>query len=209
MSVTHITDHADRMVDLLLQQFKSKPNVEALLRAWSITIQAVEDMLYDLFTKRSVDTAAGTQLDILGAIVGETRNARTDEPYRVAIKTRVLRNVSSGTPDSILFAFDLLTEANDQTFIYDDDAGPAEVDLQFFSSGGGFTLATAQAYADVLHDLLPAGVGYNLMWPVTSTGLMFRFSLNDSTSESSSAVGFGTTANNAIGGKLAGALGAL
>ncbi len=207
MSVTHVTDHADRMVDLLLQQFKSKPNFEALLRAWSVTIQAVEDMLYDMFTKRSVDTAFGKQLDILGGIVGESRNTRDDEPYRIAIKTKILRNVSSGTPDSILLAFDLLTGPTDQTFTYN-ESYPAEVDL-YFQSPTGFDYTTGQAYADVLHDLLPAGVGYNLVWPVTGSGSTFRFSLNDSTVETSGTVGFGTTASASVGGRLAGALGAL
>lgn len=207
MSVTHITDHADRMVDLLLQQFKSQPNFEALLRAWAITIQAVEDMLYDMFTKRQVDTAFGKQLDILGGIVGEVRNTRTDEPYRIAIKTKVLRNVSSGTPDSILLAFDLLTGPTDQTFTFS-ESYPAEVDL-YFRSPTGFSYTTAQAYADVMHDLLPGGIGYNVVWPVTAAAIMFRFSLNDSTSEQSATVGFGTTANSAIGGHLAGALGVL
>lgn len=205
---THVTDHADQIVDLLLQEFRSRPNWEALLRAWAISVQAVEDMFYDLLTKRSVDTAFGKGLDILGAIVGEPRNARDDEPYRIAIKTRILRNVSSGNPDSILLAFDLLTSANDQTFEYNDDAGIAEVDL-YFDSPTGFSLETAAAYADVLHDLLPAGVGYNLVWPTTASGAMFRFALNDSTSEQSATVGFGTTASGSVGGHLAGALGDL
>lgn len=208
MSDAHITDHADRMVDLLLHQFKSKPNIEALLRAWSVTIQDVEDMLYDMFTKRSVDTAFGKQLDILGGIVGEVRNTRTDEPYRIAIKTKILRNVSSGTPDSILLAFDLLTGPTDQTFTYDDGAGVAEVDLDF-STPTGFSYTTAQAYADVLHDLLPAGVGYNLSWPTSPAASAFRFSLNDSLVETSATIGFGTTASPGVGGRLGGVLGTL
>ncbi len=207
MSITHNTSHADQMVDLLLQQFKSKPNWEALLRAWAISIQAVEDMLYDLFMLRSVDTAFGAQLDILGGIVGETRNSRTDEPYRIGIKTRVIRNVSSGTPDSILDAFTLLTNDSDVTFTYA-ESYPAEVDM-VFSAPGGVTTSNALAYADVLHDLLPAGVGYNLVWPPASAAFMFRFALNDSTVEASSSVGFGTTASGSIGGHLAGVVGTL
>lgn len=207
MSIVHVTTHADQMVDLLLQQFKGKVNWEALLRAWAINIQGVEDMLYDLFTKRSIDTAYGRQLDILGGIVGEARSNRLDEAYRIAIKTRVIRNVSSGTPDSILEAFALLTNGTDVTFTYN-ESYPAEVDVKF-SGPSGLPTVTALAYGDVLANLVPAGVGYNLVWPPASATQMFRFSLNDSLVEQSGTVGFGTTASGSVGGHLAGVIGAL
>lgn len=219
MSIVHNTDYATQMKDLLLQQFKGKPNWEALLGAWSISFQQVEDMLYDLFTKRAVDTAVGRQLDILGIIVGETRNGATDSGYRIRIKTRIIRNVSSGTGDSLLSAFNLLF-AGVYTFTFF-ESYPAEASLEINNTSiyGNVPPGTQTDYLNVMNDLLPAGVGSNLVYhPTTATGMsqpyltLFRFATNDSKSATSTTQGFGDLTlgfGGTPGGRFSGAIGSL
>jgi len=108
IALAHNEDHEAEVRALLVEQFKGEStftDLRAWLDCYSASIQDLEDVLYDLFTLRDIDTAEGAQLDILGAIVGELRNGRVDATYRLRIKTRVKINVSSGLGDEILDIF--------------------------------------------------------------------------------------------------------
>lgn len=89
-----LTHEADA-VALLTDRYR-QPKISALLAAWTAEVQALELAYWDLLTKRSPATAEGAVLDLLGKIVGQPREGRTDEQYRVWIAARVLVNQSSG-----------------------------------------------------------------------------------------------------------------
>jgi hypothetical protein len=59
-----------------------------------------------------LDSAYGPHLDVLGRIVGELRNGRTDPSYRTAIQAKILLNKSSGTIEEIYAIFALLLAVN-------------------------------------------------------------------------------------------------
>lgn len=214
----HNQDHAQQMKDLLLQQFKGKTNWEALLGAWAVSIQYVEDMLYQLFSQRGVDTAVGRQLDVLGAIVGETRNNATDEGFRIRIKTRIIRNVSSGTVDSILLAFDLLFTDTYSFVLTESFPGEVMFEVANTSIYGNVSDSQAADYLSVLKDLVPAGVGVNFVYhPLTANATysyptLFCFSTDNAKGVTSTTQGFGdgiTGGSNFTGGRWSGALGNL
>jgi len=94
--------HLEEALAQLAEQFKRKPNVEALLAAFVAQVQELEGVLFDLMEDRAIDTAAGIQLDGLGIIVNEERQGRDDSAYRQAIRARVVLNTSSGTPEDII-----------------------------------------------------------------------------------------------------------
>jgi len=90
-----ILTHEVDAVALLTDRYR-QPKISALLAAWTAEVQALELAYWDLLTKRSPATAQGAVLDLLGKIVGQPREGRTDEQYRVWISARVLVNQSSG-----------------------------------------------------------------------------------------------------------------
>ena len=90
-----ILTHEPDAVALLTDRYR-QPRISALLAAWTAEVQALELAYWDLLTKRSPATAEGAVLDLLGKIVGQPREGRTDEQYRVWISARVLVNQSSG-----------------------------------------------------------------------------------------------------------------
>ena len=90
-----ILTHEPDAVALLTDRYR-QPKISALLAAWTAEVQALELAYWDLLTKRSPATAEGAVLDLLGKIVGQPREGRTDEQYRVWISARVLVNQSSG-----------------------------------------------------------------------------------------------------------------
>lgn len=90
-----ILTHEPDAVALLTDRYR-QPKISALLAAYVAEVQALELAYWDLLTKRSPATAEGAVLDLLGKIVGQPREGRTDEQYRVWISARVMVNQSSG-----------------------------------------------------------------------------------------------------------------
>lgn len=51
---------------------------------------------------RDIDQAKGTTLDMIGSNVGQPRGAATDEVYRIMIKSRIARNLSTADINTII-----------------------------------------------------------------------------------------------------------
>lgn len=96
-----ITDHADRAVQRLAQQFR-KPKIEAFLRCLIDPLQILENVSWQLLTEKSVDNAIGAQLDMIGAIVRQPRAGFNDDDYRRLIRARISVNKSNGTVRDII-----------------------------------------------------------------------------------------------------------
>lgn len=103
----------------LIQKFRDKPKIEALVTAAVSPAQDLETALWDLLTLRQVDTAIGAQLDVLGRLVGQPRNTDDDEVYRRYVRARISANKSKG------LTVDLLRIAR---LIVDDPAAAIELD---------------------------------------------------------------------------------
>jgi len=66
-------DHADLAESRLVTQFKEAVNLIAFIRAMLKGSDDLEAVYTDLLNERWIDTAIGTQLDVLGEIVGIPR----------------------------------------------------------------------------------------------------------------------------------------
>lgn len=66
-------DHKELAVSRLATQFRESTNLIAYIKALLIETDTLEQVFCDLLEKRWIDTAEGVQLDILGAIVGQSR----------------------------------------------------------------------------------------------------------------------------------------
>jgi hypothetical protein len=111
MSLEHVTAHVDEALANLLEQFKGKSKLEAALTAYVDQIQDLEDAFYSLLLGRWLDNADTDALDQLGAIVGEARQGRYNEDYRLAIRARILINLCEGSPEQIIQIFVMLAES--------------------------------------------------------------------------------------------------
>lgn len=104
MSITYISDHQAQAVDRLLEQYKQRPNVVALVEALAGRAQAVEDTIQQVASERFLysQAAQGAQLDDLGALVNLPRNGLDDSTYYVLILGTIAKNYSDGTIDTIV-----------------------------------------------------------------------------------------------------------
>lgn len=112
MSIKQKVNHVEEAQANLVAQFREKPNLEALVASYVEQIQQLENVFFELLNRRSlpkikigdreVESSFGAQLDGLGSIVGEARQSRTDDAYRLAIGARIVLNLANGTPEDII-----------------------------------------------------------------------------------------------------------
>jgi hypothetical protein len=66
-------DHKSLAISRLATQFKESTNLINYIRALLLEANNLEEVFLDLLEKRWIDTAEGVNLDILGSIVGQSR----------------------------------------------------------------------------------------------------------------------------------------
>lgn len=82
----------------------NRPNIRTVLRAIIKPLQLIEDAYYALLTQNGLGAqiAVGSNLDVIGDIVGESRQGLEDIDYLRLIQARVAANRSRGTINDIL-----------------------------------------------------------------------------------------------------------
>lgn len=102
LTLEKITDHVERAKARMLEQYRDKVNFEAWVSIYAARIQQLEDVLFQLLEERSLSTAVGVQLDVLGRILNLNRGGYGDEDYRTHLRARALLLRSSGTINQVL-----------------------------------------------------------------------------------------------------------
>jgi hypothetical protein len=158
-------DFESLAVSRLTGQFGNSPKVQALMAELVGPLTTLEAVADTLRSDRWIDTAVGAQLDGCGAIVGELRQGRTDDEYRIAIRFRVFVNISKGTPVDLIRGLKFLTEPTESQYL---ESYPATVLL--FTNG----FFVEQSIQRAMQDLSPAGVS-GVPVAVSFMGTPFRF----------------------------------
>lgn len=137
-------DYNEETRDLSISQFRREKYL-AKLAGFNVQLEEVEIVIQQMLNERSIDTAIGAQLDIVGRIVNEGRQGRIDPEYRAAIKQRVALRFS-GTPEDII---EIVLALYGGTFVEFHNTYP-----------GKFHITTdANITTSDLIDITPAGVG--------------------------------------------------
>ena len=110
-------DYPSKATPRLAGQFQNSPKLQALLAAIVGPLTEVETNADALIAERWINTSVGTQLDGCGNIVSETRQGRSDDVYRTAIKFRVFVNMSNGTPKDMIAGLKFLTDPTDCQYL--------------------------------------------------------------------------------------------
>lgn len=183
-SLTHDSEHVTRGVARLIDRYRHE-RTSALLASWLGEVQAVEDALWQLLVERSVDSAVGAQLDVLGAIVGQPREGRDDETYRLWISARNMVSRSSGTTTQVLaIARQIVPAGVDATL---EEHYPAAFVVRLH---GPIDERTGYHVAHMLHLAKAAGVLFQMTWAVDPDADIFTMATLPDTSDLDSALGF-------------------
>lgn len=149
---------AQAALDRLALQFKDKPNLVGLIAALAASADRLETVVAQLKTLPSIDQSSGTQLDILGEILGEPRRGFDDGAYQLHLKARAFLNRSSGTGEDLYHLFQLLIDVPLQM----QEQWPAAFEVLILSTALDPTLA-GYLYA-ILQQAKPMGVRAILRW---------------------------------------------
>lgn len=197
----HNIAYTSQAIDRLISQFRSgEPdapnNLERLLNAFSAQAQAAEDAVWQLYTERSLSTAAGAQLDALGTIVGEERQGSDDIAYRGRITVRIAINTSRGRIDEIA---SLMREYTKVITGFD---APVHIIEEYpaaiFARIEG-ALPDPQLAKSIITTLTAAGVSAFVIYDTNIDPLMFHFA-DGATPEASATQGFNDSATPPPGG---------
>ena len=192
MSVTEITNHVQQALDRLVQQYKEKPKLNAVLTAFIEQLQELETVGKDLNEDRSIFTAAGTNLDNLGTIIGLDRlPGESDTVYRAKLQAQISQNIAQGQPEVVIDTYRLLVE---NTFVLYQGMYPGGVALA--SPVDFATQDEVDATIAVIESVLPAGVRVEY-FGVFDPDEAFAFE------GSQPGFGFGDLADANVGGKFA------
>ena len=127
-----IADHVEQGRALLLEQYRGKPRLDALLAAYTRQVQKLEDAIWSVILGRMLENAAGVQLDKIGKIVGQKRLGEPDVRYRMLIQVRIAINRSSGYPDEIINVARLVCQPPFAPHAFDvEDEPPPESGMPF------------------------------------------------------------------------------
>lgn len=177
------TEIEDEAKVLFISQFKGKNNYAQLVHGLASNALDIEETLGHIRDSLNIDTATGVALDLIGAEVGEARQSRADNIYRLWIKARILVNTSLGRPNDLIKIIQSLktaTEAWNALTPSQQDA--VEFDI-FFSnyypayysvtvSGLELTADDIAALSEILQEADPAGVGMDF---ASGEELLFAF----------------------------------
>lgn len=187
MALDHITDHQARAVDRLAIQYKDSQSVPGLVTAAANGTQEVEDALWSLAVPATVASAVGAKLDRIGAIVGQAREGRADDLFRLWIRARMVLNRGGGRPEDLLTAFRLVSGGTQVTI---DEEFPAAIVLHL-----GYTAGIEMPSAhELLQTARAAGVRAILDAALSPADQVFAFDPNGA--------GFGDVNDPQVGGTL-------
>ena len=118
-----LKDYAAALKSDLVEQFKGKPRIEALMDAVGRQLQDVYHFFAELQVGRCLDHASGELLDGIGDIVGLTRKEAgllsgsagamtviSDADYRIYLIYKILRNTSDCTYRDIVTGLQMFTD---------------------------------------------------------------------------------------------------
>lgn len=194
----HRTDHAERALGRIIQQYKSSPRLAELIRIYAEQFQEVEDAQAQIRAAFDVATATGVNLDAVGGEVGLIRSGMDDTAYRAAIYAKIEANWSDGL------------EANLTALIQDFYGAGAALTFEELTRATciyyleDFPLIAEPGYvADFLHVAKAAGVRVFFHYLGAVLASTFTLSTQGAVLETSSALGLANTAQTS-GGHLAG-----
>lgn len=160
--------------------------------AYDVDIDAVAHGIDGSIDAKSVETAQGRELDLLGMQFGEIgrRRRRGDDEYRRFLRSVVSAYGGRGTKDDIKFAVAAATggEPDDVTIIEDTDGLGFEVHLEDF---GDITIT--ESLRELAEIASPSGVNLLRHPVITTTGLVVPVTPSESTVTEIKSLGDGSS----------------
>ncbi|WP_150283801.1 DUF2612 domain-containing protein [Rummeliibacillus sp. TYF-LIM-RU47] len=92
------------IISLFTDYFKKNEdsNLYKLVSLFSSELERIKETNKLIVEWRDIDKAQGKALDLIGENINQSRGVATDEVYRVLLKSKIARNLSDGTINTII-----------------------------------------------------------------------------------------------------------
>lgn len=178
-------------------------NLGKLMTIVAEQLDKVQQTLALISAWRAIDTAEGTTLDNIGENVDQDRGAATDEIYRMLIKSKIARNMSTADIDTIIRVIAIAVGAPyDEIEVkakYDDPIEPEPAAIALIglplSYVNNIGISLGQ-FARIIQKTAAAGVR------VESVELQGTFEFGDLPLTTSQTAGLGDVNDSSVGGTL-------
>lgn len=128
MTLTRVVNHGELGLALPIWDLR-QPLFNALLASYLAEVQQLEDAVWSVYIGTMLPAAVGHALDMLGGLLGEPRQGRTDDAYKTWITARVRMLHSNGTPPDLLALARAVLPAAVSVVLHEYYPGAITVDL--------------------------------------------------------------------------------
>ncbi|NNV04650.1 hypothetical protein [Brevibacillus sp. MCWH] len=200
--MSFFTDMLSRLTDVYRKDPQS--NIGKVIKILTDELDLLKTTFDRIEEWRDVEKAEGAVLDDSGMNVGQPRGAATDEIYRILLRSKVARNFSDGTIDTIIRVISIAVNADPKEIriqeLYNDPNNPEpaaigliQIPLRKLNEVG----MSPKQFVQIVQKTVAAGVR------VANTELSgtFAFASHPSTIENSDTAGFADE-NGTVGGYL-------
>ena len=174
----------DRFINRLTDYYSKDPNsnIGKLMQIATSKIQENEDALFKIGDWRDIDQAEGKVLDMIGQNVRQNRGKAPDEVYRILIKSKVKRNLSNGSINTLIdFLSFILQIPKEQVHIKElwETGEHATIKADIPMDAINTTGLSRKQFGTLVNLVTSAGVRAEVLFEGT-----FRFAADDNTPES-------------------------
>lgn len=193
-----IDNHAEIAKGRLTQRWKEKEYIDKMVEEEANRLQLLEDVLYEMLTKRSISTGAGVALDGIGELFGEQgkRNGKGDPEYKSYLLVLPAKLREAGQHEVLITAYKNLANAEKIRTVYH---YPRAIELFATVSDIG-AVQNLDSINKEMQSIVAYGVRLNLS--IEEPDGMFEFATTDDGGVSDGA-GFATTDDGSDGGQFA------
>ncbi len=170
--ISEITNHEALALARLLQQFRAKDRIEAIVEVIGARAQLLETDFHDLIVECFLANAVGAQLDQYGALLGLPRGTADDTRYRALLGAQVQILYSSGTPDELLAILALLADVL-ITVTSITEPAPATIRMEYIGTAYSGDTEWGEDIARMILKARSPGVAIDQI--VEATASSFRF----------------------------------
>jgi hypothetical protein len=170
--VAKTTVIADTIANLY-GQFQNAPVMTGIVASYAVQAQELETLFVNLIILRALPNAENAQLDVLGKIVGEERQGRTDDEYRIGIGARIKGNKANGSIEDIIAVL-LAADSNLELDIR--DPGYASLVVRLVDDT---TAMAAEEVDAILQRIKGGGVRADLIYSLVTDANTLSFSSSD------------------------------
>lgn len=212
--LSYVDNHVELATARVAEEHKSNSHLVGIIEANAAQWQEIDNALWQLATERYLSTdaeigtstvfyeAEGVQLDVIGRILGLTRQNLTDAQYRQMLRAQIKVLHSAGTAEQLIGIF---AAARPTATVVVSTQPPAYVyvtlDDDIIEAGLGDILVL------MIRRGRAAGLAATLLWQETADSGCLTLSDATAYPETSAALGLGDATDLNTGGALTGAAG--